>query len=72
MPSLWGLHLLLLVLFDTFILAFNNVSLSRCVCVCVCLDAFKDRLYVLLVCVHECVGVCLLGEGGREVVIMLK
>lgn len=42
------------------------MSHSHAVSVCVCVDAFMDRFYVPVVCVHECVDVCLSGEGGCD------
>lgn len=66
MPSLWGLHLLQLLLFDTFILAFNNVSLSCCVCVLMHLRI--DFMF----CLYVCMSVWMCVFWGREVVIMLK
>lgn len=70
MPSLWGLHLLQLLLFDTFTLAFNNVSLSCCVCVCVCvlMHLWIDFMFQL----YACTSVWMCVFRGREVVIMLK
>lgn len=63
MPSLWGVHLLLLLF---FILAFNNVSLTLCACVHVCLRtpayAFKGCMFDLYV--STCVDGGLLGRGS--------